>query len=124
VALVVAEEDPMALSVGEPADLAPVSQDPMSRWVLAILGAGFLTVAFVQSWGLILDDTKLPLIVAPLKYVESALHLWNQHVFGGTVIQTGLFFPMGLFFGLGHLFHLAIWCTERLWLGAWVRTRQ
>lgn len=116
-ALVVAEEDPMALSVGEPADLAPVSQDPMSRWVLAILGAGFLAVAFVQSWGLILDDTKLPLIVAPLKYVESALHLWNQHVFGGTVIQTGLFFPMGLFFGLGHLFHLPIWCTERLWLG-------
>ena len=101
--------------------------DPLSRWVLAGLGAFFLLVTMVQAPGLIIDDTKLPVLVAPWSFMKSSLHLWSQTVASGSVQETtyGYLFPMAPFFALTHLLHIPTWCAERMWLallltvGAW-----
>ena len=92
------------------------SADPLKRWVLAMLASGFLVLCFAQSWGLIEDDTKLPLILSPFKFMVSAFQLWNQDAFAGSVVQTGLVFPMDIFFALTQLLHVPAWCAERIWL--------
>jgi arabinofuranan 3-O-arabinosyltransferase len=103
------------------------SADPLSRWVLAGLGAFFLTLTFVQAPGLIVDDTKLPVLTAPLAWMRSALHLWSQSVASGSVQDEkfGYLFPMAPFFEVTHVLHVPVWCAERIWLallltvGAW-----
>jgi arabinofuranan 3-O-arabinosyltransferase len=105
----------------------PRCSDPLSRWVLAGLAAFFFLVTFVQSPGLIVDDTKLPVVMAPWAWMKAALHLWNQSVSSGSVQdQTfGYLFPMAPFFELTHVLHIPTWCAERIWLallltiGAW-----
>jgi arabinofuranan 3-O-arabinosyltransferase len=93
------------------------SANPASRWTLFGIGAGFLVAIFLQAPGLTEDDTKLPLIATPFTYIDSALHLWNQNVFGGTVeLGTGFLMPMGFFFAVTHFLHIPTWCAERLWL--------
>jgi arabinofuranan 3-O-arabinosyltransferase len=93
------------------------SVNPASRWTLFAIGAGFLVTTFLQAPGKIEDDTKLPLIATPYAYIDSALHLWNQNVFGGTVeLGTGFLMPMGFFFAITHFLHIPTWCAERLWL--------
>ncbi len=101
--------------------------DHMSRWWLVGLAAFFLVVTFVQAPGLIIDDTKLPVIMSPLAWMESSLHLWNQSVASGSVQSEtyGYLFPMAPFFGLMHFAHVQVWIAERIWLallltaGAW-----
>ena len=99
-------------------DSSAVCPDPLSRWVLAAIGAGFLVVCFAQSWGLIEEDTKFSLIMKPLAFMESTLSVWHQNAFGGNANPFGVGFdlPMGPFFGVAQLFHLPTWCAERLWL--------
>ena len=95
----------------------PASTDPLSRWVLAGIGTGFLVVTFAQARGLIEDDTKLPLILTPVAYFKSAIHLWSDHLFAGAATQSAdLLFPMGPFFAFAQLFHIPTWCAERIWL--------
>ncbi len=101
--------------------------DPVGRPVLLGLGALFLVATFVQAPGLIVDDTKLPVIMAPLTWMQSALHMWSQTVASGSVQDEtfGYLFPMAPFFELTHLLHVPVWCAERIWLtllltvGAW-----
>ena len=94
------------------------SPDPLSRWVLAGLGAFFLLVTMVQAPGLIVDDTKLPVVMAPLAWMRSSFHLWSLTVSSGSVQdQTfGYLFPMAPFFALTHLLHVPVWWAERVWL--------
>ncbi len=90
---------------------------PLSRWVLAVIGASFLGVSFAQSPGLIEFDTKLPLSVSPISYFDSLLRLWNPSTFGGVVAQgVGFLMPQGLFNAVGYVLHIPVWVTERLWL--------
>lgn len=117
-AIAVEENYLMTSPTGTSAETAADTHDPMSRWVLVALGVVYLAVAFSQRWGLIVDDTKLPLVISPVRYMASVLHLWDESTFGGTVHQIGFVFPMDLFFGLGHLLHIPVWCTERLWLAS------
>jgi arabinofuranan 3-O-arabinosyltransferase len=96
----------------------PISSvSPANRWTLFAIGVGFLVATLLQAPGKIEDDTKLPLIATPFAYIDSALHLWNQNVFGGTVeLGTGFLMPMGFFFAVTHFLHIPTWCAERLWL--------
>ena len=90
---------------------------PLSRRVLAVIGICFLVVCFAQSPGLIEFDTRLPMIVSPISYFGSVLHLWNQSVFGGTVEQgAGFLVPQGLFYITAYLLHIPAWVAERIWL--------
>jgi len=76
-----------------------------------------LAIGLAQGSGLIEDDTKLPLVMAPITYLRSALHLWSDHLFGGAVTQSvGLFVPMGPYFALTQFLHVPVWCAERVWL--------
>ena len=101
----------------EPASLpADPCSNPLSRVWLGGAAAVTLIVSFAQSWGLVEDDTKLPLVMAPLDYIAQSFHIWNQQVFGGAAQQTGLLFPMSLFFAVTDLLHVPTWCAERLWL--------
>jgi arabinofuranan 3-O-arabinosyltransferase len=114
------------LPAAQPPEPAPCS-DPLSRWVLAGLGAFFLLVTLIQAPGLIIDDTKLPVLMAPWTWIRSSLHLWSLTVSSGSVQdQTfGYLFPMAPFFGVAHLLHVPTWWAERMWLallltvGAW-----
>jgi arabinofuranan 3-O-arabinosyltransferase len=106
---------------------APPCPDPVSRWVLAGLGAMFLVATFIQAPGLIEDDTKLPVVMAPLAWIHLVLHLWNQTIASGNIQEGnfGYLFPMAAFFELTHLLGVPVWCAERIWLalllttGAW-----
>ena len=92
--------------------------EPLGRWHLAGFAAFFLVLTFIQSPGLIVDDSKLPVIMAPLAWMQSSLHLWNQSVSSGSVQvgSFGYFVPMAPFFELMHVLHVPVWCAERLWL--------
>ena len=115
--MVIADVTEEVHTTGETVRLPAVPcRDPLSRWWLATAGAAFLVLSFAQSWGLIEDDTKLPVVMAPLKLISEAVHVSNQQVFGGSVGQTGLIFPMGLFFAITKLLHVPTWCAERIWL--------
>ncbi len=85
-------------------------RDPLGRGVLAGLSAFFLTIVFVQAPGLIVDDTKLPVLMAPLNWMKSALHMWSLTVSSGSVQDEtfGYLFPMAPFFELMHVLHVPV----------------
>lgn len=127
--------EPVAAAATEPAPAGTTSTEPsldsgatpgpsFSRWVLLVAGAVALVTAFVQEPGRIVDDTKLPLVMAPLSFLGNALHLWNPNQFSGTVqsLTYGYFFPMGSFFALGSVAHVPVWITERVWLALLLTT--
>ncbi len=123
--------------VAEPELIAPLvaapepCPDPLSRKWLAGLGGFFFLVALVQAPGLIVDDTKLPVVMAPFTWIRSSLHFWSLTVSSGSVQdQTfGYLLPMAPFFAVTHLLHLPVWLAERMWLallltaGAWGMVR-
>jgi arabinofuranan 3-O-arabinosyltransferase len=92
--------------------------DRVGRPALIVISACLSIVAFAQSWGRIVDDTKLDLVMSPMTYMRDSLHLWTPlRYFGSVESQTwGFLFPMGPFFALGKAAHLPVWITERLWL--------
>ena len=124
--MLVAEEAALSERAGHQppvAESSPPLLTPVSRWVLVGFVAAFLVLTFTQSSGQIEFDTKLPMLMEPLTYITSALHLWNQNIFGGTGdAGTGFLFPMGFFFALTHLLHVPVWGAERLWLGLLLTT--
>ena len=98
-------------------DRSPTSQRALSRWTLVAIAAGFLIIAFNQSWGLIEDDTRLTFLLSPYQFMESALHLWNENVAGGTAVPSaGYLFPIAPFFTLAKFLHVPVWTAERIWL--------
>jgi arabinofuranan 3-O-arabinosyltransferase len=105
-----------------PAQTVEGCSDPVSRWVLAALGTLFLATTFAQSWGLLEDDTKLPVIMAPLAWIRAALNMWGQGGItgvpsGGVQDEAfGYLFPMAPFFAGAHALHVPVWVSERIWL--------
>ena len=124
------EEHPIPAAPALPEGSRP-SDDPLSRRVLAALFGLFLLATMVQSPGLIEDDTKLPVAMAPVAWIQSSLHFWNQSVASGSVQSEtfGYLFPMAPFYAATHAVHLPVWIAERIWLallltvGAWGAVR-
>ncbi len=94
------------------------STDPLGRGALAVIAAVALVVSFVQSPGRIIDDTKLPVVMAPWTWMRQAVHLWDPGQASGSVQveKFGYLFPMAPFFAVTHLLHIPDWMAERLWL--------
>ena len=82
-----------------------------------------LTAAvFQQEPGRLAPDTKLDLVVDPLRFLDRAIHMWEPLGFFGQVQNQayGYLFPMGPFFALGDVLALPPWAVQRLWVSALV----
>jgi arabinofuranan 3-O-arabinosyltransferase len=100
--------------------VVPHESRRLSRWALLIAFAAALGLCLGQEPGVIVDDTKLPLIMSPLAFMQNALHLWNPQQYSGSVqaLSYGYLFPMGPFFALTHALHISVWVAERIWLAS------
>jgi arabinofuranan 3-O-arabinosyltransferase len=74
-------------------------------------------LAFIQSSGLMVADTKFDLLTAPGRFLARGLQLWDPNAaFGQVPDQSyGYAWPMGPFFALGHLARMPPWMIQRLW---------
>jgi len=96
----------------------------LSQWLgkrrsLLIGAALLMALAFAQSFGKVVYDTKLALTVNPGQFLHTALHLWDPaNTFGEVQNQVyGYLFPLGPYYLAMHLAHAPAWVAERIWLG-------
>lgn len=80
--------------------------------------AAILTaMAFAQSAGRMVADTKFDLLTNPLKFLAGGLQLWDPTAAFGQIQNQayGYAWPMGPFFLLGEALQLPPWVIQRLW---------
>ena len=116
-----------AAGAGSASRRATPPASPIVRRVrLVAVALALVVLAFLQTPGEIAADTKLDLVVSPLRFLGRAIGLWDPIGYAGQLQNQayGYLFPMGPFFALGNVLHLDAWMIQRLWfaallVGAW-----
>ena len=100
-------------SAGEPARRGVATSGLRMAGYAAILTA----MAFSQSAGKMVADTKFDLLTGPGKFLASGLRLWDPTAAFGQIQNQayGYAWPMGPFFLLGDVLHLPPWAIQRSW---------
>ena len=109
-----------ATVVPTPPVAAPDSAPPAFPRRTMLVVCGLLTAAcFTQAPGDVLADTKLDLYVDPLRFMSTALHLWDPTAAFGQIQDqaVGYLFPMGPFFAATAKVGMSAWIAQRLWMG-------
>lgn len=78
---------------------------------------GLALATFAQNAGSVAADTKLDLIVDPVRFLRRSLSLWDPIGSAGQLQDQayGYLFPMGPFFVLGKWLALPPWVIQRSW---------
>jgi arabinofuranan 3-O-arabinosyltransferase len=87
---------------------------------LAGVCLGLTLLVFTQRPGEVAPDTKLDLVVAPGRFLDAALRMWDPRAGAGQMQDQayGYLFPMGPVFLLGKLAALPPWVVQRTWESA------
>ena len=90
------------------------------RIALAASSLVVLATLLGQAPGRIVPETKLDVLVDPVRYLGRALHAWDPSGGFGRVQNqaVGYLFPMGAWTALGHALHVPLWITQRTWIAA------
>lgn len=97
-----------------PEDLVAERRSLERLW-LAITMLGLSLAVFAQSAGNAVADTKLDLVVAPLRFLGRALHLWDPVGSAGQMQNQayGYLFPLDPFYAALHALGVAPWEMQR-----------
>jgi arabinofuranan 3-O-arabinosyltransferase len=89
----------------------------IERFRLFAICLGLALLVFRQRAGFVAADTKLDLLVDPLRFLNKSVSMWDSTANAGQLQDQayGYLFPMGPFFVLGKWMHLDPWVVQRSW---------